>query len=281
MIKYLKFAFLSLLVCTAPLHASTAETDVATLGWHEFVRGDFREAIVLGRTAGTANGYALACRSGLTLGGFVVKGTETITLLHDAATDCQKALALNPDHYFARMSLAIALSFEGKRLRRVAYAKRAKVYIQDLIAAEPDNALGYGALAAWHAEVSAAGFWARLLLGAKRKLARENFQKALGMGAIDFPLQFEYVKFLARGNGADRLRAVELADAIKAQPSSLAVDMLIKERCARLRPVLIRGGKKAIRAALKEVSAFRHIEDLAAIEPFPLTEPAIPASQTS
>jgi len=268
--KYLKLAMLPWLIWSWPAHATLDLAALETPGWQEFVRGDFYAALSKGRAANTANGYALACRSGLTLGGFLEKEEAAIRLLHEAVADCQKALQKEPGHYFAKMSLSIALSFEGKRLKRVAYAKQAKAHIEELITAEPGNALGYGALAAWHTEVSAAGFWARMILGARRKLAKRYFEKALEMGAMDFPLQFEYVKFLARGNKAARAKALKAADKLMRQSSPLAIDKIILQKCTELRAILQAGRKKAILKAVNDASAFKDVEKMAHLKALPL-----------
>jgi len=257
-----------LLAALASAEATAADARMTTAGWEEFVRGDFVAAQEKGRASATADGYALACRSGLVRGGFLETGAAAVSHLHSAATDCANALRITPDHYSARMSLSIALSFEGKRLRRVAYPKKAKMLIESLITTQPDNPLGYGALAAWHSEVSAAGFLARMVLGARRKTSRGLFHKAQKMGAIDFPLQFEYVKFLARGNKSDRAKALVLADTLIKQVPAMAIDRIIQEKCSLLLGALRTNKKKSILEALKQASAFYSIENAAHLDAY-------------
>jgi len=228
-------------------------------GWPEFVSGDFEEARKKGQQHASADGYAHACRTGLVLGGFLYRDKASIEALHTAINDCDKALRLNPQHYFAKMSLAIGLSFEGKRLKRPSYPKRAKAYIEELIDQEPHNPLGYGALAAWHSEVSAAGFFARITLGARRKYAKKNFEKALKMGAVDYALKFEYVKYLARGNKAERQKAVVSARQLLNEPTLLALDEILHERCRHLLQALENNNKRQLKKALKESTAFQYV----------------------
>lgn len=241
-------------------------------GWAAFVAGDYNTAKLEGRNAQSAEGSAHACRAGLVLGGFIDKGPAAIHSLHGAIHDCNEALKLDPKHYFAKMSLAIALSFEGKRLKRPAYPKRAKLYIDELIIQQPNNPLGYGALAAWHSEVSAAGFFARIALGARRKHAKAYFQKALRMGAVDFPLKFEYVKFLARGNKSDRQKAIIEGKKLIAEPIELALDKILKSHCANLVRALEINKKHALKLALRESMAFNDLIPERDIARFPLEQ---------
>lgn len=258
---------------------STTDVQAEAPGWAAFVAGDFGRARQEGKADGSAEGLSQACRAGLVLGGFVEAGPAAITSLHRAITDCDQALRLQPGHFYAKMSLAIALSFEGKRLMRPRYAKRAKAYIQELIAQEPENPLGYGAIAAWHAEVSAAGFMARLLLGARRKQAKANFATALQLGAIDYALRFEYVKFLAHGTRSERRDALIAAKELMQVKPVLALDKILQKRCAALIGALEQGDKRTINTALKKSTAFQNASPENIVVRFPLDALSPIASQ--
>lgn len=262
MVKFVIFVFL--ITSASPVIAA------APPGWEAFKQGDFYEARDAGRADAGAEGLALACRAGLVLGGFMETGKAAVQSLHGAISDCNKALGTSPAHYFAKMSLAIALSFEGKRLKRPSYPARAKAYILELIEAEPNNPLGYGALAAWHSEVSAAGFLARIALGARRKKAAKNFEHALKLGAIDYALRFEHVKFLARGNKADRKLALAQAKELSEGGPNMAFDLLMQKQCLRLVDALSRDNKREIKATLKDVAAFQNVSDERQVARFPL-----------
>jgi len=239
-------------------------------GWTAFTKGDFETARTIGRRDGGAEGLAHACRAGLVLGGFSETGPTAIKSLHGAIADCNKTLLLQPDHFFAKMSLAIALSFEGKRLKRPSYPLRAKAYILELIEQEPENPLGYGALAAWHSEVSAAGFFARIALGARRNKAEKNFATALKLGAIDYALKFEYVKFLARGNQSARKRALIKARILLQENTVMAFDQILRKHCIVLARALERNNKPAIKKALIQATAFQGASPERVVERFPL-----------
>jgi len=255
------------MVVFAPTHDA-----IASSGWEAFKRGEFYEARSAGRTQGDAEGLSLACRAGLVLGGFTETDEAAIRSLHGAIRDCDKALKLVPEHYFAKMSLAIALSFEGKRLKRPSYPARARSYLLELIEAEPNNPLGYGALGAWHSEVSAAGFFARITLGARRKKASLNFEQALLLGGTDYALRFEHVKFLARGNKADRKKALDLAQSLLKNDTDMAFDLLLKRRCSQLVEALKLDNKRVVRAAVAKAAAFQNAIPEREMSRFPLDD---------
>jgi len=260
----IKFFIFVAFITSAPVIAA------APPGWDAFKQGSFYEARDAGRADASAEGLALACRAGLVLGGFMETNKAAVQSLHGAINDCNKALGISPSHYFAKMSLSIALSFEGKRLKRPSYPARAKAYILELIEAEPNNPLGYGALAAWHSEVSAAGFLARIALGARRNKAAKNFERAQKLGAIDYALRFEHIKFLARGNKADRKLAFAQARELSESDTNMAFDLLMQKQCLRLLEALSRDNKREIKTIVKDVAAFQNVIGEREVARFPL-----------
>ncbi|MBL4790058.1 MAG: hypothetical protein JKY60_13825 [Kordiimonadaceae bacterium] len=243
-----------------------------SVGAEEYVRGDYYEARALARAANTSDGYSNACQSGLVIGGFLETGAEAVASLHGAIDDCIKSLEMAPDHYLAKLSLSVALSFEGKRLQKTSYPKHAKALIEQLIQQEDRNPIGYGAMGAWHSEISAAGFFARLLLGARRKNAKFFYSQALKLGVDDYALKLEHIKFLARGNKTERKKAEELAHDLLATPTNNAFDSLLKSKCHLLLYAVQSGRKNNIKQSLIDISAFRNIANFGAVKAYPLNK---------
>ncbi|PCI63847.1 MAG: hypothetical protein COB37_03605 [Kordiimonadales bacterium] len=241
-------------------------------GAEEYVRGDYYKARTIARTANTSDGYANACQSGLVIGGFLETGDEAVAALHGAISDCIKALELAPNHYLAKLSLSVALSFEGKRLKKIIYPKHAKALIEQLMQQENKNPIGFGAMGAWHSEISAAGFFARLLLGARRKNAEFFYVRALELGVDDYALKLEHVKFLARGKKAERKQATKLAGELLALPTDNAFDDMLKGRCRLLLDAIRVGKKRFIKQTLIDISAFKSIASFRKLKAYPLNK---------
>ena len=112
----------------------------------------------------------------------------------------EKALKIDPKHYVAALSHAIAIGFEGLRIRKASYARASKREIEQFIQHYPQNALARGSLAGWHAAVAEEGWLARLFLGASRARAKSLYAEALLLPNLETPLLYEYIRFLASGN---------------------------------------------------------------------------------
>ncbi|TNE61508.1 MAG: hypothetical protein EP335_16130 [Alphaproteobacteria bacterium] len=221
----------------------------------------YHDAIKAGRAAGDADGFAAACRAGLSLGGFYETGEIAVMRLHGAIDDCRKALGLAPHHTIASISYGIGLSFESKRIHKAGLAKLAKERFEALVEEKPDNALAHGALGGWHAHVAASGFMARMVLGASRKTAEEEFARSLALAKPDRPLLLEYIKFLAGGDKRDRAAALALMPTYHALPVTSPLDRLMDERSRKLEDALRADDKGDIKDALPLVSAFWDIAD--------------------
>lgn len=261
-----KYLLIALWFCLGSVQA------YGTSAWHAFVSGDYLKARELGRNENTAHGFTTACRASLVIGGFRTDDVTATQYLHTAIRDCLQALKIDNRHFDAQMSLAIALSFEGKRVKNIFYPKTAREILEHLLQEHPDNALAYGALGAWHSQVSAAGFFARITLKASRKNARKLFTEAFSHGVIDFPLRMEHLKFLAAGSKKERREALEVAKALVAETVYSEFDRLLQERANILLEALYTGKKRNIKKAIKNISAFSKAEGWEDIDDFPKTE---------
>jgi len=250
--KLLTSLFLFLFVQNSALAASSDSVD----SWQAFVQGRFYIARDAGQIAQTADSLTTACRAGLVIGGHIETTIEATSALHGAITDCSNAHKIAPSHFDAQMSLAIALSFEGKRTFKPVYARTAKLLLEDLVIRYPENPIAHGALAAWHAQVSAAGFFARTMLKASRKKAQRFFETAFRKGTINFALQVEYLKFLALGSRAERQIAIGVAEDLLSKTPHMAFDTLLQKHCATVLKALKSGKKKYVKRAVQDMSAF-------------------------
>jgi len=226
----------------------------------DYNAGRFAAAKTKAQKLGTAEGYALACQTGLVIGGFQEKGVAAVMSLHGAIEDCRRALSLEPTNYSAGVSHAIATGFEGLRLKKVAYARAAKKEIESLIVHFPNNAVAAGALAGWHAAVSRQGVFARLILGAGRDKARNLFSQALKLSGAELPVYFEYIRFLAAGDNQDKSKAESLLAEITAKLPKNALEKLLLEKCLQIQSALQSGSKESLKQTLSAATPFAGID---------------------
>lgn len=262
--------FIFLIFAAPTALAAQAWPEGALPGWDDYVSGNFSAARSHARAARSAEGYALACRSGLVLGSYFETGNTAVRTLHQALEDCEASLALDPSHYVAGLSHAIALGFEGRRLRKVRYARASIREIRALIDRYPENGMALGALAGWNAEVAREGFFARLLLRASKKRAAALYEEALGLPNAGLPLAFEHVRFLAQGKKNERQQAaMKIRQTLAAKPQD-AFEKLLQEKMQALLRALETSDKGALKVALTSATPFAGIEQWRDARAFPL-----------
>lgn len=252
-------------------NAGAASASEAAEAYHQ---GRFLVARDLGRSLGDPESLTWACRAGLVIGGYGSDADTAARDLRGAIEDCNEALKGNPDDVITRVSHAMALGFEGKRVKKASHVKAARAELEATLAAYPDNPIVLGALGGWHAAVSRSGFLARTVLGGSAREARDYFTRALRIDPDNVPLRFEFLKFLATGDRKERAEALEGLIAFEAMKPSDAFDRMLIERSRALTDALRIDDKKAIREARLHASAFARITEAKdTLEPYPLDAP--------
>ncbi len=160
--------------------ADAAEQDFAdALALYD--EGRFEEVLTAARALNTADGFALASRTGLVLIRYFIAPKERPAAIAAALADARRALELNPGHLEGNLQAAISIGYRGKQKRSIADAHAGRHYIDTALLHHPGNAWALGALGGWNGEVvmEAGRFFAGALFGAKRKKAVQNFRAAL------------------------------------------------------------------------------------------------------
>lgn len=246
------------------LAAFRVDASEGIAGWQAYLEGDFAraraEALSAANITPDADAYALACQAGLVVGGFLESKSEAVRSLHKALDACEQALMLDPDHYIAGLSHAIAVGFEGLRLRKASYARASKREIETLIAKYPRNAIAQGALAGWHAAVAREGWLARLFLGASRARAKSLYKQAFTLPGVELPLTYEYVRFLAAGDEEDRQEAQLLLEKALSQPAQNALEALLLAKMGDLNTALTSGKKNQMKTSVRDTIPFYNID---------------------
>ena len=262
--------------------ASSMATSQPAPGWDAYVSGDLMTARESAQNAArenpTADSFALACRAGLAIGGFMETGETAVQSLHQSLKDCEQALRLEPEHYVAALSHAIAIGFEGLRLRKASYARASKREIEAFIQLYPQNALARGSLAGWHAAVADEGWLARLFLGASRARAKSLYSEALVLPNLEAPLTYEYIRFLAGGNAPDRKKAASLASQMLSGFPKDGFEAILHKRLEILASALRSADEKLIEESVEKATPFSGIDDwgrpsAVEIAAYPLWEP--------
>jgi tetratricopeptide (TPR) repeat protein len=241
-------------------------------GWPAYEAGDFLRARDAGEASDIADGLALACRSGLVIGGFYETGEAAVATLHRALDDCDKALKIDPNHKIAGVSYAIALGYEAKRLKKADYVKASKKRLEALLERFPDDAVVVAAYGGWHSAVSNAGLLARIALGGSRKEADKRLREAVALDPVSVGIRYEYVRFLAKGGRSDRREALGELKVFFAMTPRDAAEALMQERMQVLTAPLEADDKDALKDALKASAAFAGLSEVEGPEPYPLEE---------
>lgn len=239
-------------------------------GQAAYASGDYYRARQIFKSLEGVDAHMGACQAGLVIGSFLDKGEDAVRSLHTALDNCKAAMEINPHHIDARISFAIALGVEGKRLRKPAYAKASRLLLEDLLVVSNNYHILHGAIGGWHSEVYEAGLLARLFLGARRKTAIKHLDRATELAPKDVGIRFERVKYFARGNKAAREIAIiesEMALGLKADN---AFETLLLAHLKAINTALKTGRKSSIKSALRAATAFDGIEKWRDIPAYPL-----------
>ncbi|GHF15697.1 hypothetical protein GCM10017044_07360 [Kordiimonas sediminis] len=251
-------------LCTAtdPLYAQQDQISAMQ-------RGDYTAAYTAGIETNSATSLGLSCKAALIIGGFKTSGIDSVTWLHKALNACEKSVRLDPTSLPNRLSLAMAMGFESKRLKSVKLAKETKNRLEQLINDFSNSPLPYAALGGWHSEVSAAGFMARLVLGARPSKALTYFQKSDSYALEDTAMTLEYAKMLVRLGRKYYPEAEEKLQSIIEERPQSALDGIIKAQAETLLAAVQTQNRKTILSALSEITAFQNIEKWRSEPPYP------------
>jgi len=234
----------------------SGQDDPLGLAWQAFREGDFARATQLGRSAGTAQGIALAAGAELVEGKFLASGPQRLTDYRRAEQDSRQALALDAGAVEGHLALAIALGFIGRQEGRVEALFRGRAgealeHIERALALAPANPWAHALLGGWNLEVvHRGGLVAEPLYGATVAQGMAAYAAALALDPEDSQIAYQYsVELLALGGAARQDAAARLlSDIVRRQPAD-AVGRLIHGRALAMSGALA-GGDKARLAAL-------------------------------
>lgn len=245
-----------------------------------FAAGDFAAARQAGESAGTAEGYSLACEAGLVLGSYFEAGEARIRTLHRAINDCAQAIRSGDAGAGAYVNYAIGVGFEAKRLHSVGAALNTRKLFTEAVMRFPDTGFAQAALAGWHSNVTREAGIGRVALGASREEARRRFAIAISLDPGNPVIRFEQLRFLAAGGREDRRAAVETAAVMAAMKPQGAFEAFVLER-ARALSASLAANERDVDAAITATEPFEGVRgeapQLKFKAPFEAHFPARPA----
>ena len=204
---YALLAGATLLLAAGATAQSLEEAEAA------YADGRFIEAADLAEALGTSNGYAVAARSLAVYVRYEATEEDFDEVAQRAMRMAKAAIeadSTNTEAY-VQSSHAIGRYAQGVGLftaLRQGLADRVREPIDATLAIDPDHVVAMMALAAWHADIAAEGFFARRLYGGSEEEAVRLFERALELAPESKDLLFEYGSRLHR---LDKERGVERA----------------------------------------------------------------------
>ncbi len=170
---------------------------------HElYEQGNFDAAIAAGLAQKDAAGLALAAHA--ELAAEAMRAIPCLPCLHRAEMNAWRATQMSSPPADAYLYLAIALGQKGRLQGPVAalghgYAKNAKIYLDEALSIDPQNAFALAALGAWNIEIVRNGgaTLARMMLGANVPDGLANFDRAFALDPGDVALRYQYALTLS------------------------------------------------------------------------------------
>ncbi len=198
-----------------------------------FADGRFLEAAELGEALGTSDGYALAAKSLAVHAHYRAFEDEWEGMMQRAiemGEEAVRADSANAEAYF-QSAHAVGRYAESAGVitaLRQGFAGRVRDLLEATLALEPDHAGAHLSLAAWHADIDAAGFLARRIYPGRKENAIEHFRRSLELEPDSKAALFEYavrLPELDKERGLERAR--EMLERALAIPARSAHEELI------------------------------------------------------
>ena len=176
--------------------------------------GRFLEAADLGEALGTSGGYTLAALSLAVYAHYEAADDEWNEVVERAMRMGEEAVRADPTSPEAHSHFAHAVARYAQRVGTLtAIRKNLAGKIRDLLEAaldiDPDHSMTHLMLGVWHADIAAAGFFARSIYGANREEAVYHYERALELAPESKALLYEYgmsLPELDEDGGTERAR---------------------------------------------------------------------------
>ena len=162
-----------------------------------YAKGRFLEAADLGEASGTSHGYTLAAKSLAVYAHYEVADEEWSEVIERAMRMGEEAVRADPTNPEAHCQFAHAVGRYAQRVGtitalRKGLADKARDALEAALGIDPDYPGAHLTLGGWHADIAAAGFFARKIYGASREKAVYHYERALELVPESKILLYEY-----------------------------------------------------------------------------------------
>lgn len=235
--------------------ASPAFADAAV----SFRDGKWPAAVSQGRAEATPASLVLAGRALLVPAAYSTRDkAQALAMVTEAERDFDAALAKAPNSADALFQKAIAIGYRAKLTKSPGLGKDARKRFETLRAAHPELAVGWAAVAGWHAgAISALGnFMASTVLNAKPGEIEPGFAKAMKLDPTNPVHRTIYaltMMDLDKGNAAKAAAALQ---GVSQMPAHDGYEALMRQQGAQLAAALKAGDAKAAQGLARRLMAF-------------------------
>jgi hypothetical protein len=249
-------SIIALLGLTAALAAPGPALADAALAFRD---GKWPMVVKAGRAEATVPSLILSGRAQLVPAAYGTSDrAAAIEMVAAAERDFDAALAKAPNSPEAQFQKAVAIGFRAKLTKSPGLGKDARKRFETLRAAHPELAVGWAAVAGWHAGAIATlgNFMASTMLGAKPGEVDPGFTRAIKLDPTNPVHRAIYAITLMELDKGNAAKAQTTLEGIGQLPARDGYEALLRAQGIQLAAALKAGDAKAAQALAKRLQAF-------------------------
>lgn len=235
--------------------ASPAFADAAT----SFRDGKWAATVTQGRAEATPASLVLAGRAQLVPAAYATRDkAQALAMVNEAEKDFDAALAKAPTSADALFQKAVAIGYRAKLTRSPGLGKDARTRFETLRSRYPEMALGWAAVAGWHAgAISTLGnFMASSVLGAKSGEIEPGFAKAMKIDPTNPVHRTIYALAMMDLDKGNAPKAASALQGVGQMPARDGYEAFMRAQGVQMANALKAGDAKAAQALARRLAAF-------------------------
>lgn len=244
------FALLLALLPAMPATAATVD---------EFRAGNWPAVVTQARSENSVEALILSGRAQLAIAGYqTADKARALAIVTAAEADFDKALARDPANVQAQLQKAVAIGYRAQLTKGLGLAKDVRRRFEAIRAANPDNALVWGALGGWHggAVATVGSFVAGTMLGAHKDEMERCYAQALKLAPGEPSTRVFYAITLMDIDAGNAARAAAVLKGLERLRASDGFEQMLKRQGLELAAALASGDATAAQATARRLKAF-------------------------